>query len=121
MTRASYISGVAACLASDASGSRCGVESGVFVCQTGRSNFVTRVILAGYRGLTTATNEPLLKRRRGRTLVTDENKSKERDMADFLRKTGAFGVVVRVAEYAVMVFVAVMTGVNTLRLLGILP
>jgi hypothetical protein len=42
-------------------------------------------------------------------------------MADFLRKTGAFGVVVRVAEYMVMVFVAVMTGVNTLRLLGILP
>jgi hypothetical protein len=42
-------------------------------------------------------------------------------MADFLRKTGAISVVVRVAEYVVMLFVGVMTGVNTLRLLGILP
>jgi hypothetical protein len=71
--------------------------------------------------LTIATNEPLLKRRRCRTLVADENKSKERDMADFLRKTGAISVVVRVAEYVMMLFVGVMTGVNTLRLLGILP
>jgi hypothetical protein len=42
-------------------------------------------------------------------------------MTDFLRKAGAPGVVASVAEYVVMLFVAVMTGVSTLRLLGILP
>jgi hypothetical protein len=42
-------------------------------------------------------------------------------MAEYLRKTGALGVVASVAEYVVMLFVAVMTGVSTLRLLGILP
>ena len=42
-------------------------------------------------------------------------------MTDFLRKTGALGVVASIAECVVMLFVALMTGVNTLRLLGILP
>jgi hypothetical protein len=42
-------------------------------------------------------------------------------MTDFLRKTVASGVVASVAEYVVMLFVALMTGVSTLRLLGILP
>jgi hypothetical protein len=42
-------------------------------------------------------------------------------MAEFLRKTRATGAVASVAEYVVMLFVAVMTGVSTLRLLGILP
>jgi hypothetical protein len=43
------------------------------------------------------------------------------NMTDFLRRTQATGVVANIAEYVVMVFVAVMTGVSTLRLLGILP
>jgi hypothetical protein len=42
-------------------------------------------------------------------------------MTDFLRKAGTTGVVADVAEYMIMLFVAVMTGVSTLRLLGILP
>ena len=42
-------------------------------------------------------------------------------MTEFLRKTRESGVVVNIAEYVVMLFVAVMTGVSTLRLLGILP
>jgi hypothetical protein len=42
-------------------------------------------------------------------------------MSDFLRKAGTTGLVVSVAEYMVMLFVAIMTGVSTLRLLGILP
>ena len=42
-------------------------------------------------------------------------------MAEFLRKTRASGVVENVAEYLVMLFVAAMTAVSTLRLLGILP
>jgi hypothetical protein len=42
-------------------------------------------------------------------------------MTEFLRKAGTAGVVANVAEYMVMLFVAVMTGVSTLRLLGILP
>ena len=42
-------------------------------------------------------------------------------MTEFLRKTGTADVVANVAEYMVMLFVAVMTGVSTLRLLGILP
>jgi hypothetical protein len=43
------------------------------------------------------------------------------NMTDFLRKTQARGVVARVAEYVVMLFIAVMSGVSTLRWLGILP
>jgi hypothetical protein len=43
------------------------------------------------------------------------------NMTDFLRKRQATGVVANIAEYVVMLFVAVMTGVSTLRLLGILP
>jgi hypothetical protein len=42
-------------------------------------------------------------------------------MADFMSKTRTPGVVANIAEYVVMLFVAVMTGVSTLRLLGILP
>jgi hypothetical protein len=42
-------------------------------------------------------------------------------MTNFLRKAGAPGVMASVAEYVVMLFVAVMTGVRTLQLLGILP
>jgi hypothetical protein len=42
-------------------------------------------------------------------------------MTDFSRKTELSGVVVNIAEYMVMAFVALMTGVSTLRLLGILP
>ena len=42
-------------------------------------------------------------------------------MTSFLRKAGAPGLIANVAEYLVMLFVAAMTGVSTLRLLGILP
>ncbi|MGD0512224.1 MAG: hypothetical protein ABSA29_02915 [Terriglobales bacterium] len=42
-------------------------------------------------------------------------------MTEFLRKTRVSGVVENVAEYVVMLFVAAMTGLSTLRLLGILP
>jgi hypothetical protein len=42
-------------------------------------------------------------------------------MTEFLRKAQATDVVASLAEYAVMLFVAAMTGVSTLRLLGILP
>ena len=42
-------------------------------------------------------------------------------MTDFLRRTQTTGVVANVAEYVVMLFVAIMTGVSTLRLVGILP
>ncbi|HXM59798.1 MAG TPA: hypothetical protein VN950_03010 [Terriglobales bacterium] len=42
-------------------------------------------------------------------------------MTEFLRKTRASGVVENVAEYVVMLFVTAMTGLSTLRLLGILP
>jgi len=42
-------------------------------------------------------------------------------MTNFLRKAGAPCVIANIAEYVVMLFVAVMTGVSTLRLLGILP
>jgi hypothetical protein len=73
-----------------------------------------------------ATNEPLLQRGRWRNLVPVENKferaaGRRENMTDFLRKTGAPAVVANIAEYVVMLFVAVMTGVSTLRLLGILP
>jgi hypothetical protein len=43
------------------------------------------------------------------------------NVTDFLRKKRESGVVVKIAEYVVMLFVAAMTGVSTLRLLGILP
>ena len=43
------------------------------------------------------------------------------NMTEFVRKTWASDVIASVAEYLVMMFVAVMTGVSTLRLLGILP
>jgi hypothetical protein len=42
-------------------------------------------------------------------------------MTEFLRKTGTAGAIANIAEYVVMLFVALMTGVSTLRLLGILP
>lgn len=42
-------------------------------------------------------------------------------MTELLRKARTTDAVARVAEYAVATFVAVMTGVSTLRLLGILP
>jgi hypothetical protein len=42
-------------------------------------------------------------------------------MTEFLRKTSAAGVMANIAEYLVMLFVALMTGLSTLRLLGILP
>jgi hypothetical protein len=45
----------------------------------------------------------------------------EETMTAFLRKAGAPAAIASVAEYVVMLFVAVMTGVSTLRLLGILP
>jgi DNA phosphorothioation-dependent restriction protein DptG len=66
-----------------------------------------------------------LNRRSYRKLTAVENKLKaagrRENMTDFLRKRQATGVVANVAEYVVMLFVAVMTGVSTLRLLGILP
>ena len=42
-------------------------------------------------------------------------------MTEFLRKTGAYGRAADIAEYVVMLFVTLMTGVSTLRLLGLLP
>jgi hypothetical protein len=42
-------------------------------------------------------------------------------MTEFLRKTGSHGRLANLAEYVVMLFVMLMTGVSTLRLLGILP
>jgi hypothetical protein len=42
-------------------------------------------------------------------------------MTELLRKARNTDAIARVAEYAVATFVAVMTGVSTLRLLGILP
>jgi hypothetical protein len=42
-------------------------------------------------------------------------------MADFLRKVKSNGRVADIAEYMVMLFVTLMTGMSTLRLLGILP
>lgn len=46
---------------------------------------------------------------------------RRKQMAEFLRKAQTTDVIASVAEYAVMLFVAAMTGVSTLRLLGILP
>ena len=81
---------------------------------------------ASYRCSAIPTNEPLLKPVRRRKLVAVENKfskfvGRSAKMTEFLRKTGTADVVANVAEYMVMLFVAVMTGVSTLRLLGILP
>ena len=42
-------------------------------------------------------------------------------MTSFLQKARCHNVVANIAEYVVMLFVAVMTGVSTLRLLGMLP
>jgi hypothetical protein len=42
-------------------------------------------------------------------------------MTEFLRKAGSLGRLADIAEYVVMLFVTLMTGVSTLRLLGILP
>ncbi|MGA8489169.1 MAG: hypothetical protein WB711_02030 [Terriglobales bacterium] len=42
-------------------------------------------------------------------------------MTEFQRRVRASGVVGNIAEYVVMLFVAAMTGLSTLRLLGILP
>ena len=42
-------------------------------------------------------------------------------MAEFLRKNVSNERVANLAEYVVMLFVTLMTGVSTLRLLGILP
>jgi hypothetical protein len=43
------------------------------------------------------------------------------DMNDFFRRTRTSELIASIAEYVIMTFVAVMTGVSTLRLLGILP
>jgi hypothetical protein len=43
------------------------------------------------------------------------------NMTEFLRKAGSQGRLADIAEYVVMLFVTLMTGVSTLRLLGILP
>jgi hypothetical protein len=45
----------------------------------------------------------------------------KRIMTNFLQKVRAHNVVASIAEYAVMLFVAAMTGLSTLRLLGMLP
>lgn len=42
-------------------------------------------------------------------------------MTDFLRKLRSHSCIADIAEYMVMLFVAVMTGVSTLRLLGLIP
>jgi hypothetical protein len=42
-------------------------------------------------------------------------------MTSFLQKVRSNNLVANIAEYAVMLFVVVMTGVSTLRLLGMLP
>jgi hypothetical protein len=42
-------------------------------------------------------------------------------MAEFLSKTRLRGCAADIAEYTVMLFVALMTGVSTLRLLGLIP
>lgn len=42
-------------------------------------------------------------------------------MASVLQKTQSNSLVASLVEYAVMLFVVVMTGVSTLRLLGMLP
>jgi hypothetical protein len=61
-----------------------------------------------------------------RNLVAVENKvgrlaGRGKYMTEFLRKRGSNGRLADIAEYVVMLFVTLMTGVSTLRLLGILP
>jgi hypothetical protein len=56
-----------------------------------------------------------------RKLVPVENKLGGEIMTEFLRKAGSHGRLADIAEYVVMLFVTLMTGVSTLRLLGILP
>jgi hypothetical protein len=46
---------------------------------------------------------------------------RRKNMVEFLRKTGSHGRLADIAEYVVMLLVTLMTGVSTLRLLGILP
>ncbi len=85
---------------------------------------MTTVILRGYRGLTKPTDEPLLKPCRQRTLDIAENNPElwgKWKMTELLRKARTTDAIARIAEYVVVTFVAVMTGVSTLRLLGILP
>jgi hypothetical protein len=70
-----------------------------------------------------ATNEPLLNDAPWRILVPVENMfrslaGRRKHMTEFLRKNGRLA---DIAEYVVMLFVTLMTGVSTLRLLGILP
>jgi hypothetical protein len=43
------------------------------------------------------------------------------NMAEFVSKSRLRGCVADIADYTVMLFVALMTGVSTLRLLGLLP
>jgi hypothetical protein len=67
----------------------------------------------------------LLKRPPWRKLIAVENKFEvatggRNNMTD-LAKTRVSNMAANLAEYAVMLFVALMTGVSTLRLLGILP
>jgi hypothetical protein len=67
-----------------------------------------------------------LNRRPWLKLVPVENKferlaGRGKIMTEFLRKAGSHGRVADIAEYVVMLFVTLMTGVSTLRLLGILP
>jgi hypothetical protein len=42
-------------------------------------------------------------------------------MASVLQKTQSNNVVANIVEYVVMLFVILMTGVSTLRLLGMVP
>jgi hypothetical protein len=42
-------------------------------------------------------------------------------MTSFLDKARSHSLVANIVEYVVMFFIAVMTGVSTLRLLGMLP
>jgi hypothetical protein len=64
----------------------------------------------------------LLNRRPWLKLVPVENKlDRGKIMTEFLRKAGSNGRLADIAEYVVMLFVTLMTGVSTLRLLGILP
>jgi hypothetical protein len=46
---------------------------------------------------------------------------RKRIMTSLVQKVRSHSVVANIAEYVVMLFVAVMTGLSTLRLLGMLP
>jgi len=73
--------------------------------------------------LPSSTIELLVKRLGWRMLYLSGTscESEENCMADFLRKTWSRRTVADIAEYMVMLFVTLMTGVSTLRLLGLLP